>query len=217
MESLIRIRNKANRFIYGNLLKPVFFMFDAEFMHKTFIKFGKFLGSSIFTKRFISLHYGYSNGMLRQKILGIDFRNPVGLSAGFDKNGEIISICEDVGFGFSEIGSVTAMKCDGNSGKRLDRIKERKSLWVNFGLNNKGVNRIVDSLKGKKFRIPYGVSIAKTNCKENVSDEKGKEDYVESLRVLNKNHVGDYYVLNISCPNAYGGQPFNRPGAYESY
>jgi len=215
MEKSVRIRNSFNGFIYQRLLKRVFFMFDAELMHKSFIKFGKLLGSNVFTKRFIRLHYGYSNRMLNQKLMGIDFMNPVGLSAGFDKNGKIISIISDVGFGFSEIGSVTALKCAGNSGKRLERIPERKSLWVHLGLNNNGCDEIVKRLRGKKYRIPFGVSIAKTNCKETADDKNGVKDYIYSLREFNRNNVGDYYVLNISCPNAYGGQPFNRPKVYE--
>ena len=103
MEKAIRLRNKVNGFIYQKLLKRIFFMFDAELMHKTFIKFGKLLGSNVLTRGFVKLHYNYQNQMLSQKLLGINFENPVGLSAGFDKNGEIISVISDVGFGFSEI------------------------------------------------------------------------------------------------------------------
>lgn len=216
MENVVRIRNKVNAYLYQKILKKIFFMFDAEFMHKTFIKFGRFLGSNIFTKSFIRLHYGYSNRMLNQRLIGIDFENPVGLSAGFDKNGEIIRVISDVGFGFSEIGSVTALKCEGNKGKRLERIPERKSLWVHLGLNNNGCDEIVNRLKGKRYGIPVGVSIAKTNCKETADDKIGIKDYIYSLKKFNTLGIGEYYVLNISCPNAYGGEPFSRAKAYEN-
>ncbi|MEK6889279.1 MAG: quinone-dependent dihydroorotate dehydrogenase [Nanoarchaeota archaeon] len=216
MEKAIRLRNKVNGFIYQKLLKRIFFMFDAELMHKTFIKFGKLLGSNVLTRGFVKLHYNYQNQMLSQKLLGINFENPVGLSAGFDKNGEIISVISDVGFGFSEIGSVTALRCKGNLGKRLARIPEKKSLWVHLGLNNNGCDEIVERLKERKYKIPFGVSIAKTNCEETADDKIGIEDYIYSLKKFSEMDIGDYYVLNISCPNAYGGQPFSRVKAYEA-
>lgn len=215
MEQFIRLRNKVNSFLYQQILKRVFFLFDPEFMHITFIKIGKVLGNYKLTKKITRDMFYYSNPMLKQKILGIRFDNPVGLSAGFDKNAEIISICEDVGFGFSEVGSITKLSCDGNSGKRLERLKKQKSLWVNLGLNNKGVNEIASRLDKERYKIPYGVSIAKTNCSETANDKIGREDYIYSLKKLNELKIGDFYVLNISCPNAYGGQPFSRLGAYK--
>ena len=63
--------------------------------------------------------------------------------------------------------------------------------------------------------MPFGVSVAKTNCRETVDDRAGRDDYVYSLREFNSRNLGAYYTLNISCPNAYGGQPFSRPRAFE--
>jgi len=202
-------------FLYGSIAKPILFMFDPEAVHKSFIGFGKALGSNAATKGIMRWVYYYGNPMLAQDILGIRFESPVGLSAGFDKDAEIVSICEDLGFGFTEVGSVTKLACSGNTGKRLGRLPERKSLWVNLGLNNEGADPISSRLSRERYRIPYGVSIAKTNCRETVDDKVGKEDYLYSLKKFNGCNVGAYYTINISCPNAYGGHPFHRPKAYE--
>jgi dihydroorotate dehydrogenase subfamily 2 len=198
------------------MLKPVFFKFDPEFMHHTFIKIGKVLGWTVIGRKLINIMYGYSNPMLKQNIAGINFDNPVGLAAGFDKNVEIIKIIRAVGFGFEEGGSITAKPHDGNPGKRLERIIEKKSLWVNFGLNNKGVNEIVNRLSKEKYKIPFGISVAKTNCKETAVDAVGRKDYIYTLKKLEEEKIGNFYVLNISCPNAFGGQPFSRPQAYSA-
>ncbi len=216
MESAVKIRNSINHWIYSNIVRNVAFTFDAEDTHRFFIKFGKVLGKSTITKKLTHDLYYYENPVLEQNILGIKFRNPVGLSAGFDKNAEIIRICEDIGLGFSEVGSVTKLECAGNEGKRIERLKSKKSLWVNLGLNNNGADEIAERLKGRRYKIPFGISIAKTNCKETADDLVGRDDYIYSLKKFNEKSVGDFYVLNISCPNAYGGQPFSRPKAYES-
>jgi len=161
----------------------------------------------------ISLLFNYQNTRLEQNILGIKFRNHIGLSAGFDKNAELISIMENVGFGFVEVGSITALPCIGNTGKRVDRIIDKNSLWVNFGLNNNGVEEITKRLRSKEFNFPYGISVAKTNCKETVVPEAGIMDYITSLK--ESKSIGNYYTLNISCPNSYGGQPFANPKLYD--
>ena len=202
--------------LYRNIAKPVLFLFDPESMHKSFINIGKFLGGNAVTKAITRWVYYYRNPVLAQDILGIRFESPVGLSAGFDKNAEIISICEELGFGFTEVGSVTKLASAGNKGKRLRRLPEQKSLWVNLGLNNEGADAISSRLRNESYEMPFGVSIAKTNCRETANDRVGKEDYLYSLKLFNSRSIGAYYTLNISCPNAYGGQPFSRPAAYEA-
>lgn len=213
MDEIILIKNKTNNLIYNHVIKPICFMNDAEKIHNLFIKIGKLLGENKTTKKTTSLLFNYQNKKLEQKILGIKFRNPIGLSAGFDKNAELISIMEDVGFGFVEVGSITALACEGNKGKRVDRIPNKESLWVNFGLNNNGVREITKRLENRHFNLTYGVSVAKTNCKETVDPEVGIKDYITSLEESKK--IGEYYTINISCPNSYGGQPFANPKLYE--
>lgn len=213
MPDLIKVRNVLNDFGYSKIAKPILFMFDPELMHKTFIVIGKILDFNILSRKIVGLCFDYGNGVLEQKILGIRFRNPIGLSAGFDKNAELIGLMKEVGFGFSEAGSITAKESKGNIGKRMRREIKEKSLWVNLGLNNRGADITAENLRRKRFSIPFGINIAKTNCRETADSEIGLKDYLYSLNKLR--HYGDYFVLNISCPNAFGGQPFSNPGLYE--
>lgn len=213
LTGLIEARNLINRWIYWPTRKMLFF-FDAELVHNVFIKLGAILGSNFVTKKIVSFNYNYQNKKLEQKILGIHFRNPVGLCAGFDKNAQMMSIMEDVGFGFTEVGSVTAMSCVGNPGERMRRLIDKKALWVNLGLNNKGADELVGHFV-RNYKIPVGVNVAKTNCRENADVEKAISDYVYSLKKFIEAGKGDYFVLNISCPNAFGGRAFHNPELYE--
>ena len=206
------LKSKFNQVGYS-VLKSCLFSLDPEKVHNSFIKIGKNLSSHRATKKVVSLVFNYRHPSLEQTILGIKFRNPIGLSGGFDKNADLINIMDSVGFGFVEVGSVTAKPYEGNSGIRLKRIIDKKSIWVNLGLNNEGVLNIRNKLHGKKFGIPFGINIAKTNCQETVNPEIGLKDYIYSLKILKKE--GDYFTINISCPNAFGGQPFTSPELYE--
>src|SRR3989344_1599704 len=178
MEKIIYYRNKTMSFLYQNVIKRVAFQFPPEKAHNFFVFMGKVLGSNTFTKAINRMLFYYEHPMLNQRILGINFVNPVGLSAGFDKNAELISTMEDVGFGFVEVGSITKLEGFGNEGMRLRRLPKKKALWVYLGLNNKGADETVNKLQGRKYKIPFGVSIAKTNCPETVDDGVGKKDYL---------------------------------------
>ena len=205
---LIKIRNVTNRFLYKNILQPIFFHIDPENVHDTMIFLGKFLGSNFITKWITSILFNYSNKKLEQNILGIQFKNPIGLSAGFDKNADITEIVPSVGFGFEEIGSITGEPCKGNPKPRLWRLKKSQGLIVYYGLKNDGCEKIEKKLKSEKFSIPIGVSIAKTNCIQTVKKEVGINDYVKAFSTLKD--IGNYITINISCPNAFGGQPFTK-------
>jgi dihydroorotate dehydrogenase len=204
MEKLLKTR--FHFWSYEHILKPIFFKFDPEYVHNKFNLIGRILGSNILTKKIVSLSYAYKDKRLKQKLAGIVFENPIGLAAGFDKDAEMISIMEDVGFGFVEVGSITKNPYKGNDGKRLKRIPEKKSLWVYYGLKNKGVKEISERLRKRKYKIPFGLSIAPTNCSENLDIEKAIEDYAFSVEYVKG--IGNYITVNISCPNAKGGQPF---------
>lgn len=182
---------------------------DPENVHDKAINMGKILGSNFITRSVVSLKFNYSNKKLEQNILGLKFKNPVGLAAGFDKNIELVKIIPSVGFGFEEVGSVTGEACEGNAKPRLWRLKKSKGLVVNYGLKNEGSKVLSEKLKKIRTKIPIGISIAKTNCKETVDTSKGIADYFKAYSAFSA--VGDYYTINISCPNAYGGEPFTDP------
>lgn len=207
------LKAKAFRISYKKILRPILFQFDPELMHNLFIAVGKILGSNKLTKKLTSLMFNYENKILSQQIFGIKFKNPLGLAAGFDKHAELISIMEDVGFGFTEVGSITKKASKGNPGNRMKRLVDKESLWIHFGLNNHGADATFSDLKNKKFKIPYGFSIAKTNCKETADSEVGLEDYLYSIKKLSP--LSQFITINISCPNAFGGLSFAEPKLFE--
>jgi len=173
------------------------------------IKFGNFLGKYQFSKKIISSLFLYSDKSLEQNILGINFKNPVGLAAGFDKNAELVDILPSVGFGFMEVGSITGEPCEGNPKPRLWRAKKSKGIVVYYGLMNDGCERIFSRLKNKEFSIPLGISIAKTNSKKTVETEAGISDYFKAYKTMND--IGDYVTINISCPNSFKEGLFTDP------
>ena len=206
MEFLILLRNLINRFFYKIILKQLFFRIDPENMHDSMVSFGVLLGKYWLTRKIVGAFFSYSNKTLEQKILGIKFKNPIGLGAGFDKDAVLVDILPYVGFGFVEVGSITGEPCSGNPRPRLWRLKKSKGLVVNYGLKNEGCEKIAKRLLGKKFQVPVGISIAKTNSPKTVSDDAGINDYVKAFGKFVT--IGDYFTINISCPNAFGGQPF---------
>lgn len=210
-EMVIKIRNIVSRFLYKTFAKPIFFLIDPEKIHNIMISAGKFLGSNCITRGFTALAFGYSNKALEQNILGITFKNPLGLAAGFDKDAHLTGLLKEVGFGHEEIGSITGEPCEGNPKPRLWRLKKSKGLVVYYGLKNDGCKKISKRLKNKKFNIPIGVSIAKTNCKATADKEDGIKDYLKAYKAMLE--IGDYITINISCPNAFGGLPFSDPSS----
>ena len=198
-------------FLYKKLLKPILFLFDPEQVHNLFLLIGRVLGSTPWSRLKVRILYRYQNAVLEQNILGMHFKNPVGLAAGFDKNGQLTNILPDVGFGFEEIGSVTGEPCAGNPKPRLWRLPKSKALLVNYGLKNDGAYNIAKRLSGKRFRFPVGISIAKTNNQTTCETPLGIADYKKAMLAFVGAGVGDYFTVNISCPNAFGGEPFSSP------
>jgi len=184
-------------------------MINPETTHDMVSFTGKVLGTNFLTRKLLKLNFAYKNKILNQKILGINFKNPIGLSAGFDKDAELTNTIPNVGFGFQTIGSITGEKCEGNPKPRLWRLKKSKGLVVYYGLKNIGCEKVLKRLKNKKFSIPIGVSVAKTNCKKTANTQDGIKDYVKAFKTLKD--IGSYNEINISCPNAYGGEPFTDP------
>ncbi len=199
--------------LYRHVAKPILFRIDPEKVHDRFVAVGKLLGKNAFGRRLTRSFFLYKHHSLEQNILGIHFQNPVGLAAGFDKNAELTSILPEVGFGFVEVGSITGEYCAGNQKPRLWREPEKKSLRVYYGLKNDGAEAIASRLRSNEFAMPVGISIAKTNSPATVDLHEGIRDYMKAAREFED--VGDYITINISCPNAFGGEPFSDPARLE--
>ena len=137
---------------------------------------------------------------LRRHVMGIDFPNPVGLAAGFDKNGRLIHAMAALGFGFVEVGTVTPRPQPGNPKPRLFRLAEERSLQNAMGFNNDGMAALHRRLHERgPFPIPIGINLGKN---KSTPDSDAFDDYVTLLETLSD--VGDYYVINVSSPNTPG-------------
>lgn len=198
---------------YRLLLKPILFRYDPEKVHGTFLHIGKLLGASSLSQRTTAALFKYHHHTLEQTILGMHFPNPVGLSAGFDKNAEIINILPSVGFGFIEVGSVTGEPCQGNPKPRLWRLPKSRGLVVNYGLKNDGCEAVAQRLQNQRCIVPLGINIAKTNDATTVPIDAAIADYKKAFRIMEPK--AQYLTINISCPNAYGGEPFANPERLE--
>ncbi len=194
---------------YG--LKPLLFQLDSEFVHENMVNLGQWCGQNSWAKKIFSSCYSYQHPALSQSLGGISFPNPVGLAAGFDYDAKLTQILPSLGFGFATVGSITACPYGGNPRPRLGRLPKSKSLMVNKGLKSIGTPKIIAKLAPLKFQIPLGISVARTNSKDTAEEKKGIADYIESFVQLEKAQMATHYELNISCPNAYGGEPFTVP------
>jgi dihydroorotate dehydrogenase len=207
-------RNKIIHGLYMGVLKPIFFLQDPEMVHDYMIRVGAVLGKYSWGRTITRGLFDYDNEKLSQDILGMHFKNPIGLSAGFDKNAELTDILPSIGFGFAEVGSITGERCKGNPKPRLWRLPKSESLVVYYGLKNDGCEDISKKMNSKHFDIPIGISVAMTNCAENLVLENAIKDFAKAFKVMEL--IGDYITVNISCPNAQGGQPFIDPHKFDN-
>jgi len=193
------MENTVSFFTYDTF-KKVMFNFDPETAH-TIAGLGLItLPHCPLPMRYIAKHYFVTDPSIEQEIFGRTFRNPVGLGAGFDKNGQYITAMPTLGFGFTEIGTVTPEPQDGNPKPRLFRLIEDRSIQNAMGFNNKGKEYMIKQLnKLYFFDYPIGINIGKNKT---TAEEHALKDY-EALFKAFKNH-GDYIVINISSPNTPG-------------
>ncbi|NIT61010.1 MAG: quinone-dependent dihydroorotate dehydrogenase [Aliifodinibius sp.] len=198
--------------MYNSLVKSLLFKLDAEQAHSTMHRFAETASGSSTLKALAKSLYNYQSAKLSQQIWGLTFRNPIGLAAGFDKNGQIPEIMEALGFGFVEVGSITANPNTGNPKPRAFRLPKDRAIINRMGLNNDGAQTIVKRLKNKKLSIPLGINIAKTHDPKIMGDA-AIQDYVQSFNEAKK--VADYITVNISCPNTTEGKTFEDPTALD--
>jgi len=146
-------------------------------------------------------------------LFGVKFRNRVGLAAGFDKNGVALPSWEAMGFGFIEIGTVTASAQRGNPKPRIFRLPEQRALINRLGFNNDGADVVAARLEklrasGRWPQIPVGINIGKSRA---TPMEGAADDYVYSFRKLES--YADYLVLNVSSPNTPGLRSLQMAGS----
>jgi dihydroorotate dehydrogenase len=196
--------------IYKNFIKPLLFNKDAEEAHELGLKIASLTHRSKILQLLAASVYRTKHPSLEQDLFGCHFPNPVGLAAGFDKNGTTPKAMQALGFGFVEVGSITAKPSEGNPKPRAFRIPRDHSLINRMGLNNEGADVITKRLSGMDLNIPLGINIAKTND-ASIHGDAALQDYLYSYEKAQS--VADYITINISCPNTGEGKTFEDPQA----
>ena len=148
---------------------------------------------------FLKSHF-VSDDILRQEIFGRTFFNPVGLGAGFDKNASMIRGTQILGFGFTEIGTVTPKPQAGNPKPRMFRHIEERTIQNAMGFNNDGAYKVSKRVRETyPFVIPIGINIGKNKV---TPEHEAINDYINLIKAFKG--LGDYFVINISSPNTPG-------------
>lgn len=198
---------------YKLFAKPLFFILPAEWVHEQAMYWGELAGNIPWKRASLQCMYSFKHSAIKQKIAGITFGNPIGLSAGYDYMSSFTQILPAIGFGFETVGTISNHPFEGNKKPRLGRLPHSRSLLVNKGFRNPGADATIQKLKKLKFEFPLGVSIGKTNSVEVAGTQKDAvADVVETFQKFEKAKLKNkYYELNISCPNLKGGVSFYPP------
>ncbi|HMG04960.1 MAG TPA: quinone-dependent dihydroorotate dehydrogenase, partial [Chthoniobacterales bacterium] len=197
---------------YEHLVRPILFSLDPETAHHLAI--GSLHAASSLPLTLRALH-GFKPPPKPRTVFGLTFPNPVGLAAGFDKNGVALPAWAALGFGFVEIGTVTAQPQPGNPRPRIFRYPQQEALINQLGFNNDGAEAVAARLrmlrgKGRWPGIPVGINIGKSKV---TPIEEAADDYLFSFRLLRE--FADYMVLNVSSPNTPDLRSLQGPGALE--
>lgn len=199
--------------MYKKLIKPILFLFSPDFVHRATARMGRIVQAIAPLRWLLRAWWRRDDDKLRQNILGLTFENPVGLSAGFDKNVQLTPLIESVGFGFETGGSVTLAPRKGNAHPWFHRLPKTGSLVVNAGMANHGLVKIAPHIRRnhRKLRnLPLSISVAvvakskKETCEDAIIDAKNATLYILQHR------LSQMVEINISCPNV-GGVPFAEP------
>lgn len=184
--------------LYEKILRAILFKFPAETAHEIGVKALKVGLGSRFAQNSVKKRFS-CNELGSIERFGLEFRNPFGVAAGFDKNGILVNQLGSIGFGFVEVGTVTYEAQSGNEKPRLFRLSEDGALINRLGFNNEGVLKIIERLKGKRRNCILGLNIGKN---KNVSDGNIIKNYLKSFEIAYE--VADYIAVNVSSPNTPG-------------
>lgn len=186
---------------YERFLRPLLFSLEAETAHH--LALALLRGASRFDLT-LKILRSFRPPPKPKTVFGIEFPNPVGLAAGFDKNAVALPAWEALGFGFIEVGTITARAQPGNPGPRIFRYPRQEALINRLGFNNDGADVVAERLHklreaGRWPRVPVGINIGKSKV---TPLEQAPEDYRYSFQRLHP--FADYIALNVSSPNTPG-------------
>jgi len=193
---------------YERLVRPLLFSLDAETAHRVTIELLR--GASHFDLALRVLR-SFQPPSKPKTLFGLTFPNPIGLAAGLDKNGVALPAWAALGFGFIEIGTVTAKAQPGNPEPRIFRLPQQQALINRLGFNNDGADAIAERLRSLRRTkrwpaVPVGINIGKSRA---TPLEHATEDYLYSFRLLRD--FADYIALNVSSPNTPGLRELQEP------
>lgn len=177
-----------------SLVQKALFQCDPEWSHDAALKWLKSTQNT-----FLDMTYRQSVEDKPVSCLGLTFKNPVGLAAGLDKNGECIDAFAAMGFGFIEIGTVTPLAQPGNDKPRMFRLPQANAFINRMGFNNKGVDYLVEQVKQAQYQGILGINIGKN---KQTPEQNALDDYVICLQKVYQH--ADYVTINISSPNTPG-------------
>ncbi|MBK6396802.1 MAG: quinone-dependent dihydroorotate dehydrogenase [Bacteroidetes bacterium] len=183
---------------YTSIIRPVLFRFAPETVHHFTFSFLRIAFKIPLVRSIVSSTYS-SDKSISRKLMGIDFPNPIGLAAGFDKDAKLYSELSALGFGFIEVGTITPKPQPGNDKPRLFRLPKDSAIINRMGFNNHGVEQMVINLKKNNSRVIIGGNIGKN---KNTPNENAVKDYIICFESLF--NVVDYFVVNVSSPNTPG-------------
>jgi dihydroorotate dehydrogenase len=194
--------------LYELFVRPLLFSLDAETAHHGTMRL--LGGASHFDVALRALR-SFHPATKPTTLFGLNFPNPIGLAAGLDKNGVALPAWAALGFGFIEVGTVTATSQPGNPKPRIFRLPEQQALINRLGFNNDGADAIANRLgalrkSGRWPAVPVGINIGKSRA---TPLEEATDDYLYSFRLLRD--LADYITLNISSPNTPGLRELQEP------
>ncbi len=181
------------------IFRPLLFLVDPEKIHALVFGMLRFACAAPGFRSLLKLFFQFEDPRLQKKLLGLTFKNPVGMAAGFDKDAKLIDGLACFGFGFIEIGTLTPKAQPGNDKPRLFRLAKDGALINRMGFNNEGVVAAVDRLKKRRSSVIVGGNIGKNKLTPN---ESAHEDYIYCFNALYESV--DYFVVNVSSPNTPG-------------
>lgn len=191
--------------LYRDVLRPLLFSgfrADPETLKVQLLQALHWMGTTHATGVLAGLErlFCYEDPVLQVKLWGLTFPNPIGLAAGFDKDGLGLAAWPSLGFGFVEVGTVTAQAQPGNPKPRLFQLPQDQAGLNHMGFNNQGAAALAKRLRQlPQHRIPIGVNLGKSKV---TPLQEAATDYLTSFRLLKE--LGDYFVVNVSSPNTPG-------------
>jgi dihydroorotate dehydrogenase len=192
-------------FFYEKLVRPLLFALSPESAHDAGMLALRRLVGAESVQNLAASRFCENDEILRTRLFGLDFANPLGMAAGFDKNGRVVDQLAALGFGFVEVGTVTFHPQPGNERPRLFRLPADEALINRFGFNNDGASAVVERLRHIRRKCVVGVNIGRN---KEVANDDAIANYLSSYDIAAE--VADYIAVNVSSPNTPGLRDLQR-------